>query len=231
MPNIKLKPSKLHKLQKDNKIKDAIKIIRNNCEIDHVNFGKYVATFNSLSTDNIVYKLVPMNINYFKEKKDKDPYDLYRDSKRMKYFFLVIKDILYCDKNVFLYTQEKIKIVRKITIFVVINVILIIYKMIKENLVCCDIDIHNLGEKNHDILLFDLQGLRSYEYCDKDKLYRNIKMYLDSIKYTDYKNKYKNKEDLLLGLKEIFLDIYKINKKYLTLNEISSIDFKINLVF
>ena len=103
-------------------------------------------------------------------------------------YFTSIKDIPYSDSNVFIYTQDKMKLIKCITPYVSISVFLLIIKMLQINIICSDIAINNLGiqKETENILLFDLQGLCKYENTDFCRLIRNINKYLNAT-VLDYK--------------------------------------------
>ena len=51
--------------------------------------------------------------------------------------------------------------------------------MLKNDLICTDIRIGNLGyDSNNNVVLFDIQGLRHYSDCKRDRLQNNINNYL-----------------------------------------------------
>ena len=226
---MKLKPKILNRLHNNNLLTNVLNIIRHKCNIHHIKFGKQVATFKSRHED-VVYKLTPMNIGYFKNNSF-SPNDLLIDSEKMKYFYLPVKKIIYQDKNVFLYTQDYIKKLKILDPYIILSIMLIIHKMIQKDLVCTDIGIHNLGYDGENILLFDLQGLRNFSACNIQRLILNINRYLNELNIIYDVILDLDKTITLNVIKNIYQLIYDTHYVTFTKRKQNIIDFKSSLTF
>lgn len=223
------KPKILKELHKSNKLKKVIKILKEECKIDNAKFGTQVATYRLNNEKNYVYKLSPVDIGYFKTRKNNKPVDLMKDSKKMNYFYIPIENIIYEDKNVFLYSQKYIKKLEVLNPYCILSIVMIIYKMITEDLLCTDIGIHNLGYDGENVLLFDLQGIKTYNDACLNRLEINLSKYLKilSIKSPILGS---NKTDTLTNIKNIYHEIYDKYYNTFTSQNKNLIDFKSNLI-
>lgn len=228
---LKIKPRLLNKYYNSGLLKEPIKILKKNCHINHHYSGSQVSTF-KLKDNNVVYKLTPMNIKYFSdERKNNTPFDLLKETQIMNSFYLPIKEIIYYDKNVFIYSQDYIKPLKKLNPYIIISILLIIYKMIMKDLVCTDISIRNLGYDGENILLYDLQGLKSYKNCKIDRLRHNLERYLSHINIELNLELFQEKDKTLESLKQLYSEIHTRFYHTFTDKQQSIIDFKSSLAF
>ncbi len=228
---MRLKPRTLNKLHEKGKLDKVIKIIKNKCDTSNVQSGTQVSTFMPKKNKSQVYKLVPMDIGYFKSGLGNKPKHLLDDSIKMKYFYLPIKDIVYENKHAFLYTQDYVKTIKHVDSYVILNIFIMIYRMIDKDLVSTDISKHNLGINGDNIVVFDIQGLRKYHDSDRKRLSRNIKAYLSILDVsTDVHLPHSRKESMNI-IKNIYNELYRAYFDSLEHTEKKMIDMKSSITF
>jgi len=112
--------------------------------------------------DQCVLKLCTKQIRYFKHFSKRG-----RASKfmvhinRLDPFFVPVEEILYEDKNVFIYKQKRCTIItsKDIDKQVVIDVFRLVQFMLNNNILLTDLAPHNLGLVNGQVKVFDYHGL------------------------------------------------------------------------
>jgi hypothetical protein len=112
--------------------------------------------------EKYVAKVVPRNIRFFKHfGKHHSAEEFKKYINRLDPYFLPVKEILYEDKNIFVYSQEKCDIVesKRISKTVVIEVFHLIQFMLVNRIMLTDLAPHNLGIVRHHVVVFDYHGL------------------------------------------------------------------------
>jgi len=202
-------------LEKHNKLTKVLSILKDKCK-ETAHNGTQVSTFMSKRRKNMVYKLTPNGIGYFHCFSGATHNDFMTDICRMDGFFQRIEKIVYVDKYTFLYTQKRVK---KLTLknskstYVALSVLILIYAMIYFDRVATDIGKHNLATYKNNVVLFDVQGVRTLIESKKIRL---VKHTLEALNVCRYKNNvnitnqfYENRDLALSQLGVIIMDIYK----------------------
>lgn len=160
----------------------------------------------SYKHDKQVLKLVPINISYFKRYGEIGPHMGLRPAEQFKEhinslgtYFLPIKDLLYQDDYVFIYTQDRCQKLRKnITPHIVIEFLQFIQYMLKRNIILTDLSSNNIGltPQGH-IILFDYHGLHPLKRDGRihrvkwwGRLFRNFTKFITTIYAPDRADEY-----------------------------------------
>lgn len=109
-----------------------------------------------------VVKIVPKNIRFFKHfGKKNSAKDFKKYINRLSPYFLPVEDLLYEDKNLFVYSQKECKVIesKKINKKVVIEVLRLIQFMLVNDILLTDLAPHNIGLLNNHVVVFDYHGL------------------------------------------------------------------------
>jgi len=112
--------------------------------------------------DHEVIKVCPKRIRYFSEAGHSSA-DLFREQvNKLQPFLVPVKKILYEDKHVVAYTQEKCQLLKDEDYkspYIVISFLQLIIFMFENNQLVSDIGIHNLGLLDGQLVVFDYHGL------------------------------------------------------------------------
>ena len=223
-------PKDLDVLNKSGKLTKALKVLSKIDNLEHIGTGKQAIAFIDKDT-NLVYKLVPKTIRYFKTFTHDTPHDLKKKVKILRLFFLRIKSIRYDDKYSFIYVQKYGETITTNDPYFIISMLQFVLAMLIYNIIVEDISDHNIAYHNGNVVSFDFHGMYSIN-MDEDRqilnplwgerLLRKISFYTSLIGY-DYA-KIKHCFDTLSHYESIerFRAVYKefYDKYYQTFNEI-----------
>jgi hypothetical protein len=114
-------------------------------------------------SSDVIVKIAPKNIRFFKHfgKGDYAAKDFKKYINRLDPFFLPVEEILYEDENVFVYTQQKCKLIKskRITQDTVAGVFRLVQFMLVNDVLLTDLAPHNLGVFHKQVVVFDYHGL------------------------------------------------------------------------
>lgn len=147
----------------------------------HISTGTQVATFKYKGK---ILKLTPKSIKFFKT------YDDFKSTingiNTSKYdFFTSVIDVIYTDDYIFLYLQNKCKIIKNTSPYIALSILLLLIRMINSNKLITDLHRANIGIYNNNVVLIDYHGLISTTgNINCSRLIKNTIYYIE--KYTDY---------------------------------------------
>lgn len=207
--------------------------------------GDDVSTF--LYNDNQVMKICTKKCRYFltftkNNKSLSEGLQFKEHINDLQPYFLPVLDILYEDKNILVYTQDRCKKIKKqqITREEVLSIFKMVKLMFEKNCIVTDIGPHNIGVYNDQPCLFDYHSLQPIfvnghiaNEVNLHRLGRNLTLYMAFInaphKTKEYKELMKNskersikkieKEDLLPYC-QIQLSKYLMEEQNAKLNKI-----------
>ena len=152
----------LFRLHEKGELDEILKIFRHTINGDTLLGSGGDASVFRCDDDQYVLKLCSKQIRYFKHfAKRGSASKFLTHINKLHPFFVPVEEILYEDKNVFIYRQKRCEIVRHkdITKQVVIDVFKLVQFMLINNILLTDLAPHNLGIVDGQVKVFDYHGL------------------------------------------------------------------------